>query len=238
MLKLFVQGFMPLIDDWRYFIAGVAVATMALGNLVAMQQSNIKRLLAYSSIGQVGYLLVGVAALSPESASALVLHLVGYVITNLCAFVAIIVYYNWTGREEVRELRGMAERAPFLALSLTIALFSLAGMPLFAGFATKFILFQSAAEEDLLWLAGIAAFFSFVSLYYYLVIIREMYLGEPDEKTRFPTPWFEYAALTVLVAGVFFVGLYPRPLFDAVEDSTNSIFAPAETEPTEVVSGS
>jgi NADH-quinone oxidoreductase subunit N len=224
-LKLFTQAFLPIIDDWRYFIAGLAVATMALGNLVALQQSNIKRLLAYSSIGQVGYLLVGVAALSPDSASALVLHMVGYAATNLAAFVAIIVYYNWTGREEINEFKGLAERAPFLALSLTIALFSLAGMPLFAGFATKFLLFQAAAEEDLLWLAGIAAFFSFVSLYYYLVVIREMYLGEPDEKTRFPTPWFEYTALTILIAGVMMMGLYPRPVFDIVEEGTNSIFS-------------
>ena len=223
-LKLFTQSFLPIIDDWRYFIAGIAVATMALGNLVALQQSNIKRLLAYSSIGQVGYLLVGVAALSPDSASAVVLHMVGYAATNLAAFVAIIVYYNWTGREEINEFKGLAERAPFLALSLTIALFSLAGMPLFAGFATKFILFQAAAEEDLLWLAGVASFFSFVSLYYYLIVIREMYLGEPDEKTRFPTPWFEYTALTTLIAGVMLIGLYPRPVFEVVEDSTNSIF--------------
>jgi len=230
MLKLFVQAFIPLIDDWRYLIAGLAVATMTLGNLVAIQQSNIKRLLAYSSNGQVGYMLVGIAALSPDSASALVLHLIGYVTTNLAAFVAIIVYYNWSGREEIRDFKGLAERAPYLALSLTIALFSLAGMPLFAGFATKFILFQAAAQEDLLWLAGIAAFFSFVSLYYYLVIIREMYLGQPDEKSRFPTPWLEYAALTVLVAGVFFVGLYPKPLFNAVEDSTNSIFPPVSQD--------
>lgn len=226
-LKLFAQAFLPIIDDWRYFIVVLAVATMAFGNLVAIQQTNIKRLLAYSSIGQVGYLLVGIAALSPDSASAIVLHMIGYVSTNLAAFVAIIIYYNWTGREEVYEYKGLAERAPYLALCLTIALFSLAGMPLFAGFATKFILFQSAAEQDLLWLAGVASFFSFVSLYYYLVVIREMYLGQPDERTRFPTPWLEYGALTLLIGMVFFVGLYPRPIFDAVEDSTNTLFAPA-----------
>jgi len=229
-LKLFVQAFLPIIDDWRYFIAGLSVATMAVGNVLAIQQTNIKRLLAYSSIGQVGYLLLGIAALSQDAASALVLHMVGYVITNLAAFVAIITYYNWTGREEVYEFKGLAERAPFLALSLTIALFSLAGMPLFAGFATKFILFQAAADQDLLWLAGIAAFFSFVSLYYYLVVIREMYLGEPDERTRFPTPWIEYGVLSVLVAGIFLVGLYPKPVFDAVEDSTNSIFIETQEE--------
>ncbi len=237
-LKLFSQAFLPIVDDWRYFIAGLAVATMAFGNLVAIQQTNIKRLLAYSSIGQVGYLLVGIAALSATShdaASAVVLHMVGYVVTNLAAFLAIIVYYNWTGREEVYEFKGLAERAPFLALCLTIALFSLSGMPLFAGFATKFILFQVAANEGMLWLAGIAAFFSFVSLYYYLVVIREMYLGEPDEKTRFPTPWLEYAALTVLVAGIFFVGLYPRPVFTAVEHGTDALFPPAATQQANLV---
>ena len=108
-------------------------------------------------------------------------------------------------------------------------------MPLFAGFATKFILFQSAASNDMLWLAGIAAFFSFVSLYYYLIVIREMYLGEPDEKTRFPTPWFEYGALTVLVLGIFAVGLYPRPVFTAVEHGTDSLFPPAVTQQVQAV---
>ena len=180
-LKLFAQAFLPMIDDWRYFIAVLAVATMTLGNLVAIQQSNIKRLLAYSSIGQVGYMLMGIAALSPDSASALVLHMMGYVVTNLAAFVCVIIYYNWTGKEEIKDFAGLAERAPFLAVCLSIALFSLAGMPLFAGFATKFILFQSAAEEDLLWLAGVAVILSFVSLYYYLIIIKEMYLGQPEE---------------------------------------------------------
>jgi NADH-quinone oxidoreductase subunit N len=224
-LKLFVEAFEPKIDDWRYFIAGLAVATMILGNLVAIQQSNIKRLLAYSSIGQVGYLLMGIAALSPDSASALVLHMVGYVVTNLAAFVCVIIWYNWTGKEEIKDFAGAAERAPFLALCLSIALFSLAGMPLFAGFATKFILFQAAAEEDLLWLAGVAVTMSFVSLYYYLVIVREMYLGRPEEESRFPTPWVEYGALSLLVAGVLLMGLYPAPVFDAVETGTDTVFS-------------
>ena len=224
-LKLFVEAFAPKIDDWRYFIAGLSVATMVLGNLVAIQQSNIKRLLAYSSIGQVGYLLMGIAALSPDAGSALVLHMMGYVVTNLAAFVCVIIYYNWTGKEEVKDFAGLRDTAPFLAVSLSAALFSLAGMPLFAGFATKFILFQAAAEEDLLWLAGVAVTMSFVSLYYYLIIIKEMFLGKPEEPTAFPVPWLEYGTLTVLVAGVFFVGLYPAPLLDWVDASTADVFA-------------
>jgi len=224
-LKLFVQAFEPKIDDWRYFIAGLSVATMVLGNLVAIQQHNIKRLLAYSSIGQVGYLLMGIAALNHDSASALVLHMMGYVVTNLAAFVCVIIYYNWTGKEEIKDYAGLAERAPYLALTLSIALFSLAGMPLFAGFATKFILFQAAANEDLLWLAAVAVTMSFVSLYYYLIIVKQMYLGVPEEPSRFPTPWLEYGALTLLIAGVMFIGLYPAPLFDWVDGSTADVFA-------------
>ena len=191
---------------------------------MAIQQTNIKRVLAYSSIGQVGYMLLGIAALSPEAGSALVLHLVGYVVTNLAVFVCVIVFYNWTGKEKIADFAGLAERAPFLALSLTIGLFSLSGMPLFAGFVTKFILFQAAAEADLLWLAGVGVTARFVSLYYYLVIIRLMYTGTPESTARFPKPWPEYGAIALLVGGVLLVGIYPGPLFELIDDSTATIF--------------
>ena len=227
-LKLFGQAMLPMADDWRWIIAGLSAATMVLGNLVATQQHNIKRLLAYSSIGQVGFMLMGIAALTPhgpsDPASALLLHLAGYVITNLAAFVCVIVYYNQTGKDEIADFGGLAERAPFLALCLTIALFSLAGMPLFAGFATKFILFQAAAQQDLLWLSSIAVFMSLVSLYYYLGIIKQMYLVEPLEKARLPVPRMEYAVVAVLIVGVLLVGLYPQPLFNGVEDATSALF--------------
>jgi NADH-quinone oxidoreductase subunit N len=227
-IKLFGQALLPMADDWRWIIAGLSAATMVLGNLVAIQQHNIKRLMAYSSIGQVGFMLMGIAALTADGpsdpASALLLHLAGYVITNLAAFVCIIIYYNQTGKDEVADFAGLAERAPFLALCLTIALFSLAGMPLFAGFATKFILFQAAAQQDLLWLSSIAVFTSFVSLYYYLVIIKQMYLAEPAEKERLPVQWLEYSVVAVLIVGVMLVGLYPQPLFDGVENATSAVF--------------
>ncbi len=229
-LKLFAVAFLPIIDDWRWMIAGLSAATMVLGNLVAIQQHNIKRMLAYSSIGQVGFLMMGIAALSEDAvAGALVLHLAGYVITNLAVFVCVIIYYNMSGKEEIADYAGLAERAPFLALCLTIGLFSLAGMPLFAGFTTKFILFQAVAQKgDLLWLSGLAVFMSFISLYYYLVVIKQMYIVESEEKTRFPIPWVEYGALAVLIVGVFFVGLYPQPLLDGAENATSFIFAASQ----------
>ncbi len=231
-LKLMVQAFLPLHEDWRPLLAGLATATMLLGNLVALHQRNIKRLLAYSSIGQVGYLVAGIAALSParaDAASAVLVHLVGYVISNLAAFACVTIYFNWTGEEDIYEYRGLAERAPFLALSLSIALFSLAGMPLFAGFVTKFVLFQAIAEEGMLWLAAVAVFASFVSLYYYLMVMRQMYLEEPVEAGRFPVPWLEYGLVAVLVVAIFVVGLGPQPLFNAAQEAVALVYkgAPA-----------
>jgi NADH-quinone oxidoreductase subunit N len=226
-IKLFVQAFMPLADDWRPLLAGLAAATMVLGNLVAIQQRNIKRLLAYSSIGQVGYILAGVVALSPDRpdvASAILFHLAGYIISNLAAFACAIVYYNWTGEEDIYGYRGLAERAPFLALAMSASLFSLAGMPLFAGFVTKFVLFQAIAQEDFLWLAGVGVLTSFISLYYYLMVMKQMYLGEPAEPTRFPTPWLEYAAVAALLAGIFLVGLAPLPVMEAAERAATLVY--------------
>ncbi|MDT7943276.1 MAG: NADH-quinone oxidoreductase subunit N [Dehalococcoidia bacterium] len=231
-LKVMVQAFLPLHEDWRPLLAALATVTMLLGNLVALHQRNVKRLLAYSSIGQVGYLLAGIAALSPErmdAASAVVLHLAGYVISNLAAFACAIVYYNWTGEEDIYGYRGMAERAPFLALTFSISLFSLAGMPLFAGFVTKFVLFQAIAEEGMVWLAAVAVFASFVSLYYYLMVMRQMYVVEPAEGGRFRVPWLEYGLVAVLVVAIFVVGLGPQPLFNAAQEAVSLVYqgAPA-----------
>lgn len=226
-IKLFVRGLMPLADDWQPLLAGLAAATMLLGNLVALQQRNIKRLLAYSSIGQVGYILAGVVALSPDrpdAATAILFHLAGYVISNLAAFACAIVYYNWTGKEDIYDYRGLAERAPFLALAMSASLFSLAGMPLFAGFVTKFVLFQAIAEEGFLWLAGVGVLTSFISLYYYLMVMKQMCLGEPEEPGRFPTPWLEYAAVAALLVGIFLVGLAPLPLMEAAEDAASLVY--------------
>jgi NADH-quinone oxidoreductase subunit N len=224
LLRLFTEAFLPVLSDWRWMIAALAAASMTLGNLVAIQQHNIKRLLAYSSIGQAGFMLMGIAALSESAASTLVLHLTGYVITNLAAFVVVIAFYNASGKDEIADYRGLAERAPFLALSLTVALFSLAGMPLFAGFATKFLLFQAVAKEGLLWLAGLAVANSLISLYYYLLVIKQMYVGEADDKARLRIPVAVNGVIVGLVIGVFVVGLYPRPLFSATDRAVHAVF--------------
>jgi NADH-quinone oxidoreductase subunit N len=119
----------------------------------------------------------------------------------------------------------MAERAPLLAASLTAALFSLSGMPLFAGFLTKFILFQAVASEGFLWLSIIAVLMSFISLYYYLMVIKQLYISEPEEEGRLQVPALLNGMAAALVIGVFYVGLYPRHLFEAAQEATKLLFA-------------
>jgi len=225
MIRLFATGFMPVIDDWRMIIAVLAAVTMTVGNLVAIQQRNIKRLLAYSSISQVGFLLVGVAALSPMAISAILFHLTGYAVTNLAAFLCVIAYHNLTGKDDIPDYAGLAERAPFIAMSMAVALFSLAGLPIFAGFVTKFYLFAAAAKEGLLWLVAIAVVNSLISLYYYLLVIKQMYIGVSEERSRFRVPVLTHSTLGMLTVGVILVGIYPAPLVDAIDRAAKMLFS-------------
>jgi NADH-quinone oxidoreductase subunit N len=185
-VRLLVSGLLPIQDQYQTIFGLLAVLTMTLGNLVAIQQRNIKRLLAYSSIGQAGYVLVGVAAftrnpdIAEQAARGVIFHLTGYVFTNLAAFGAVIAFQNLNnGKERISDMAGFARRAPFAALVMMSALFSLAGMPLFAGFVTKFYLFAAAARAGLLWLVAIAVINSTISLYYYLLVVYEMYVRTP-----------------------------------------------------------
>ena len=237
-LRMFSEAFAPAIDDWRILIAVLAVATMSVGNLAAMVQHNVKRLLAYSSIGQVGYLLVGIAALSHLASNGIMLHIVGYAFTSMAVFVGVITFFNMTGKEEIKDMAGLADSHPFLAASIAIGLFSLAGLPFFAGFATKFYLFNAAANEDMLWLAGIAVLNSLFSLYYYLNVIRQMYIEpkpEPadeeqviEEEGRVVTlsqrpSLLLTGVLAAMVLGTIFVGVFPFPIVEAIEAATTAL---------------
>jgi NADH-quinone oxidoreductase subunit N len=225
LLRLFGGAFQVVHDDWSWMIAGVAAASMILGNLVALQQHNIKRLMAYSSIGQIGYMLMGIAGLSHDTASALVLHLTGYMVSNMAIFVVIIAWYNLTGTDEIGDFRGMRERAPLLAGTLAGALFSLAGLPLFAGFVTKFILFQAVTDAGYYWLAAIGVVTSVVSLFYYLQVMRQAFVSAPAEgEGSLNVPVLMNGLAFALMLGVFYIGLYPQQLFDAIDNATRAIF--------------
>ena len=237
-MRLFVQGLMPAAGDWQIILLIVAALTMTLGNLMALVQSNVKRLLAYSSISHVGYLLMGVAALaaiddhghvslalSHLASNGIMLHLVAYSITNVAAFLAVSAVYDVTGKETIRGLAGVARRNPALAMVLAAALFSLAGLPVFAGFTSKFYLFTAGATQGLLWIVGLAIFLSFVSLYYYLVVIRQLYIEPPEDPAPLPVPKLTMGVLGLLLVGMVFVGVYPAPLMEAIQYASDVVLS-------------
>ncbi len=223
--RLFSTAFLPAQDDWRWMIALISAATMTVGNLLALQQHNLKRLFAYSSIGQVGFMLIAVAAASENAGTALLFHMAGYAVTNLAAFTIFIVFHNLTGKEEISDLAGLAEHQPFLAMGMTTALFSLAGMPLFAGFFTKFILFQAGWSDGLEWLAALAVINSLISLYYYLMVIRQMYVVSPADNARYRVPPVLFGVVGVLVIGILFLGVWPFPLLQAADRAASFLFS-------------
>ncbi len=231
-LRLFSGAFVVDAAEWRWAVATIAALTMTVGNLVAIQQRSMKRLIAYSSIGQVGYMLIVIAAIGygdaetgRDASSALLLHITGSVVSTLALFVALTAYYNRTGQDSIAGLRGLAETQPFLAMVITVSLFSFAGLPFFAGFATKFLMFQASAQDELLWLIGLAVANSFVSLYYYLMVMRQMYLFDPEPTAeRFRVPPLLWGAGAALMAGVIFIGVYPGPVFEAADEATATLF--------------
>jgi len=232
-LRLFTAAFVVDAVEWRWAIALLAAVTMLLGNLVAIQQKSLKRLVAYSSIGQVGYMLIVIAAIGygdaevgRNASTTLLFHITGYVVSTLALFTALTAYYNKTGKDTIEGLRGLAETQPFLALVITASLFSFAGLPFFAGFTTKLFMFQASTTNELLWLVGLAVLNSFISLYYYLMVIRQMYLFEPVAGlTRFRVEPVLWGLAGLLMVTVVFIGVYPGPVFEAVDHATRPLFA-------------
>ncbi|MEI6970967.1 MAG: NADH-quinone oxidoreductase subunit N [bacterium] len=176
MFQVFYRTMGHLVNDWTMVIAVVATATMTLGNLVAIVQQDIKRFMAFSSISQAGYLVMGFLGPAPEGVPAMLYYLLVYVVTNLAVFAVIIFHSNQTGSRNVEDYRGLSRTNPAMALAMMLALFSLAGIPPLAGFVGKFFLFSVAAKAGLNWLVAVAAVNSTISLYYYLRIVRQMYI--------------------------------------------------------------
>ncbi|MDO8674141.1 MAG: NADH-quinone oxidoreductase subunit N [Dehalococcoidia bacterium] len=226
-LRVFNIGFgSAYFFDWQMIFAVLSVLTMTFGNVVALVQSNIKRLLAYSSIAQAGYVLIGIVAASNSSrfaVSGVVFFLLGYALTNLGAFIAIIAISEKTGSDEIADFSGMAKRAPGLAMALAFCLISLTGIPPTVGFIGKFYLFSSAIEAGWIWLVVIGLVNSAISAYYYVKVVKVMYLGASasEEKIKLSAPIL--TALGIAILGVFVAGIYPGPLFQWVEAAAKSL---------------
>lgn len=196
---------------WPLAVAILAALTMTLGNFVALRQTRLKRLLAYSSIAQAGYVLMAVAVAErvPSALSAAGYYLLAYSLMNLGAFVVASQLERLTGSDEMRGLRGLGQRSPVAAVGLALSLLSLAGIPPLAGFAGKVLLLDVTLSGGLTWLAIVATVNFAVALYYYLLPIVEMYLRAPETKSRAPS-WPGYlVALGVSVFGTLVFGVFP-----------------------------
>ncbi|HEY7335504.1 MAG TPA: NADH-quinone oxidoreductase subunit N [Bryobacteraceae bacterium] len=217
LLRVFFTAFGPISSTWAPLVWGVALATMTVGNFAAILQSNIKRLLGYSSIAHAGYVLVAVTAHSGAGSAAAMFYLAAYAFTNIGAF-AVVTYFSRKGERyvQVDDFAGLAQRQPAMAAMLTIFLLSLIGVPLTGGFFGKFYIFKAALDSNLVWLTVLGLLNSAVAAYYYLRILVVMYFREPGEAAENLPP--AGAALKIAVyasaVGTLVLGIFPSWVLD------------------------
>jgi NADH-quinone oxidoreductase subunit N len=223
-LRLFSSAFggpIWLAQDWGMLFAVLAAITMTVGNFFALAQTNIKRLLGYSSIAHAGYIMMGLAAvgLGGEALgkSGVLFYLLAYGVTNLAAFIAVIAISERVGGDLIAGYSGMARRSPTLALALAVGLVSLIGLPPTAGFVAKVYIFNSALQQGLAWLVVIAVLNSVVSAYYYLGVVKSMYLGQPSAGGGVSASWPVLAALGLCSVGVLVMGIFPTAFLRLAE---------------------
>ena len=221
-----------LAEHWKTVFAVLATISMFVGNVLAIQQSNIKRMLAYSSVAQAGTILIGLAAISADrsevlGASGILFYLAGYTVTNLTAFLVIIAIANKVGSYEINDFRGVGRRAPVLALLLAFSLISLIGLPPTAGFFGKLYLFDVAIQSDLAWLAVIGVVNTVISAAYYIRPIKAMFVDEAEAGAEITgSAWPDRAlglTLAVTAAGILIIGLVPSLLIDVAEEAVSAV---------------
>jgi NADH-quinone oxidoreductase subunit N len=191
----------------------VAILTLIYGNLAALPQGNLKRLLAYSSVAHAGYLLIGVVSLSGP---AVAYYLVAYLLMTLLAFAVLAVVAQHTG-ERIQDFDGLAKRSPFLAFAMLIAMISLAGVPFTAGFFGKFLIFNAAIEHHQTALIVVGVITVACGFYYYLKVVRAMYWEEPASFGEIAVSKLSRAAMTVLIVAIVVLGVYPQPILEALK---------------------
>ncbi|MFQ5855725.1 MAG: NADH-quinone oxidoreductase subunit N [Anaerolineae bacterium] len=220
--------------EWTGVMIGMAIITMTLGNLVAIVQKDMKRLLAYSSIAQAGYMLIGIASLSAAGATgidavgATLLYVFAYVFTNMGVFAAVIAIDNAEGSSAISAYRGLIRRAPLMAVAMFIFFLSLVGIPPTAGFIGKFVVFVSAIDAKLYGLAVIGVVNGVISVVYYFGVVKEMFfLGETDAEPLRVGTWLQ-AALVVSLIMTLVIGLYPEPFVELANSSAQGLMSAAQ----------
>jgi NADH-quinone oxidoreductase subunit N len=224
LLRVFLYSLEPLHAHSTAIISGLALLTMAVGNIMALSQTNIKRMLAYSSIAHAGYALVGLAAGGPEGAASVMLYVCIYALMNMGAFGVVIMLRKAGERgEEITDFAGLGKTNKTAAFLMLIFMFSLTGIPPTAGFIGKFYIFKSAVQSGLVWLAVAGVLFSSISAYFYLRVIMVMYMKEPKESIELTTSPSLALALAVSVTAVIYIGILPSELLDYARASIAGI---------------
>ena len=225
LLRVLITGVLVYQEEWVTMLATISLITMTLGNVVALTQSNVKRMLAYSSIAQAGYMLIGLVGLALDhnnpfaGLNGVLVYLFAYLFTNLGAFLVVIGIENQTGAVDISQYGGMMKRAPFLSVMLVFFFLSLAGIPPTAGFIGKFLVFGAALRVGQGALAVVAVVNSVISVFYYFRVIRPMFFEPATEPSPLrPDVWLRAG---VAIAGVMtlIIALYPTPLFELAKSS-------------------
>ena len=224
LLRLLFTAFLPFESNRVVLFSALAAMTLLYGNLGALLQNNIKRLFGYSSIGHAGYLLIGLAAGKASGTTAVLYYLAAYAVTNLTAFWIITLVGREMETDDLKAYRGLAQRSPFLAGCFFVALLSLAGVPPLGGFFGKFLILLAAVKENLGWLAFLGALGVPVSLYYYLGIVRTMYLEEPDRQGPISVLPSTRWGLVTLVLGILLIGIWQAPFLGFCSKAAAALF--------------
>ena len=228
LVRLFFVSFPDLAPSWTTALAVLAAITMTVGNLLTLPQTNIKRLLAYSSVAHAGYAMIGVVAFNQLGAASVVFYLAAYIATNLLAFGIVMAYSRITGLEDIRDYAGMSRRNPILALMMLSAFLSLTGMPPFAGFVTKVVVFAAGIQAGYTWLVVMGILNSVIGAYYYLNVLKFVYLyrmpNEDEENHPIPLTRPFAIALGMLTIGVLLIGTIFAPWFDWSDAAALNLF--------------
>jgi NADH-quinone oxidoreductase subunit N len=222
--RLYLEGVGDRVILWVPLAAGLATVTIIGGNLMAIPQQNIKRLLAYSGIAHIGYMLVGFAAVSADGVAMMLFYLVAYLFGNMGAFLVTEAVAQSEGSDSIAVYRGLAQRSPVLALTMLLFLLSLGGIPFVAGFWAKLYVFWAAAEQGLYWLVLLGAILTVVALFYYLLVAKRMYIDAPEKTTPVPVAPFLTLSILLCVVGVVGMGLYPKPFVMAALRAAAPLF--------------
>jgi NADH-quinone oxidoreductase subunit N len=208
--------------DWGTLVAFLAAITMILGNVIAIRQTNIKRMLAYSSIAQAGYIMVGVVAASKLGVASVSFYAFAYLFANMGAFAIVTLFAERTGSEQIADYAGFSKSSPVLAILMTVFMLSLAGIPPLAGFLAKYYVFAAAIQAGYTWLVILAVLTTVVALYYYANVIRLMYLV-PDTNPHHIIPSFPAGLVLLLTAvGVVIFGILPQSMLELAIDAASS----------------